>query len=231
MLFWIDGKTRNELIKEDRNSEFLIKPLCRGTDIRKWRLLKNDLYIIYTHSNINIEDFPAIKNYLEKFKNKLESRAVKQPWWQLQQAQNKEGIWESRKILYPDICKESRFLIDESSTYSDMKGFVINSSSNYLLSILNSKLLWWYLKQICAVLGDPNNGGRLQLKRQYVENIPLKIISISLQQPFIDKVDQILSLKKVNPEADTSALEREIDFMVYALYGLSEEEIKIVEES
>jgi hypothetical protein len=51
-----------------------------------------------------------------------------------------------------------------------MKSFVINSSSKYLPRILNSKLIWWYLKKICAVLGDPNNGGRLQLKRRYVEN-------------------------------------------------------------
>lgn len=53
--------------------------------------------------------------------------------------------------------------------------------------------------------------------------------NISDQQPLIDKVCQILAIKKDNPMADTSALEREIDLMVYELYGLSEEEIGIVE--
>jgi hypothetical protein len=69
------------------------------------------------------------------------------------------------------------------------------------------------------------------LSKEYLSKIPIINIEVKQQQPFIDKVDQILSLKKDNPEADTAALEREIDFMVYALYGLSEEEISIVDNS
>ncbi len=63
------------------------------------------------------------------------------------------------------------------------------------------------------------------------KNLPIIKIGEKEQQPFIDKVDQILSLKKDNPEVDTSALEKEIDFMVYALYGLTQEEIEIVENN
>lgn len=54
-------------------------------------------------------------------------------------------------------------------------------------------------------------------------------ISNTKQNKFIEKVDQILLLKKENPQADTTLLEQEIDAMVYELYGLTEEEIKIVE--
>ena len=63
------------------------------------------------------------------------------------------------------------------------------------------------------------------------KNLPIIKIGEKEQQPFIDKVDQILSLKKDNPEADTSALEREIDTLVYQLYDLTDEEIAIVENS
>ena len=230
-LFWIDLEMKNQLINEDPKSIDLIKPLCRGTDIRKWKIEKNNLYIIYTHSNTKIDDYPAIKKHLLKHKSKLENRAVKQPWWQLQQAQNRNGIWDNAKILYPDICKDSRFTIDENSTYSDMKGFVITSESKSLLGILNSKLIWWYLKQVCAVLGDPEKGGRLQLKSQYIENIPVANVPKNKQQNFIEKVNYILALTKENPRADTSVIENEIDTMVYELYGLNEEEIAIVENS
>ncbi len=48
-------------------------------------------------------------------------------------------------------------------------------------------------------------------------------------QPFITLVDQILAAKKKDPNADTSTLEHRIDEMVYALYGLTPEEIEIVE--
>ena len=73
--------------------------------------------------------------------------------------------------------------------------------------------------------------GKIRYKKVFLENVPIVVPDTSLETKFEDKVDQILTLKKDNPVADTSALEREIDFMVYALYGLSEEEIEIVEES
>jgi hypothetical protein len=97
----------------------------------------------------------------------------------------------------------------------------------YILSLINSKLLDFY-----HYLLNPEKGEALaEIKKENLEKLPIKNISKKEQQPFIDKVDQILSLKKDNPEADTSALEREIDLMVYALYGLSEEEIGIVENN
>lgn len=98
----------------------------------------------------------------------------------------------------------------------------------YCLAILNSSLIGWYHNKVSP---KANKGLFPKILINDVRNIPLVEIPKSEQKSFIDKVDQILSLKKDNPEADTSALEREIDFMVYSLYGLSEEEIKIVEES
>jgi adenine-specific DNA-methyltransferase len=64
-----------------------------------------------------------------------------------------------------------------------------------------------------------------------LRNLPIKKIAQENQQPFINKVNEILSLKSEDPKADTNDLEQEIDIMVYELYGLTEEEIKIVEES
>ena len=70
-----------------------------------------------------------------------------------------------------------------------------------------------------------------KIKKSQLLELPIKESEKKFQQPFIDKVHQILSLKKDCPLADTTALEREIDFMVYELYGLSDEEIGIVENS
>jgi hypothetical protein len=223
--FWINDNIRNKLINEDPKSIEIIKPLCRGTDIRKWKLTNENLNIIYTHSETPIDNYPAVKKYLYDFRVNLENRAVKQPWWQLQQAQNRNGIWDNPKILYPDICMESRFMLDKNSVYSDMKGFVLTSSSKFLLGILNSRLIWWYLKQNCAVLGDPEKGGRLQLKSQYIEKIPIPNNSnkeiITLIESLVDNCIQIHN--------NCKTYEAEIDQLVYELYGLTEDEIKIVE--
>ena len=100
-------------------------------------------------------------------------------------------------------------------------------SIEYLVCFLNSSLFKFCFAHNFSEI----QGNTRVLSKVIFEQIPVKQISEKEQQPFIEKVDQILSLKKDNPDADTSALEREIDLMVYALYGLSEEEIGIIENS
>ncbi len=96
----------------------------------------------------------------------------------------------------------------------------VNLDLKYLLGILNSHLInIWY----------KNFDTDLEIKLVSVKSIPVREISQEQQQPIIALVDQILTAKKSNPKADTSELEKEIDKIVYELYGLSEEEIRIIE--
>jgi TaqI-like C-terminal specificity domain/Eco57I restriction-modification methylase len=216
--FWINGATRNNLILSDKKSSQIIKKLVKGEDIRKWHLQENDLYLIYTHSFTNIEEYPAIKNYLSEFRNRLENRAGNQSWWQLQQAQNRGDIWDKPKIIYPDICKESRFTFDAEGIYADMKGFILASSDLYLLGVLNSKLAWWYLQQTCAVLGDAQSNGRLQLKKQYIDLLPIPQASEIERKAISKLVQKCLDAKGVGCEA----WEKEIDIRVAKLYGFDD---------
>jgi len=95
----------------------------------------------------------------------------------------------------------------------------------YLLGLLNSMLM----KLIFNEIGVMTAGGAFTLKKSTIERFPIKIISKDSQLLFINKVNQILELKKEDSKTDTTVLEQEIDQMVYKLYGLTEEEITIVE--
>lgn len=98
-------------------------------------------------------------------------------------------------------------------------------STKFILGLINSKLInWYYTNQFTN-----ESTLTVNLSKEYLSQIPIIILSDEGQKLTIDKVDQILSLKKENPQADTGDLEKEIDIMVYELYGLTEEEIKIVE--
>jgi hypothetical protein len=96
----------------------------------------------------------------------------------------------------------------------------------YLLCLLNSKIINYYHKYMFL---DIEKELFQKILIENCKNLPIANISTDLQQPFIEKVDQILTLKQSNASADTSLLEREIDLMVYELYGLSAEEIGVVE--
>jgi hypothetical protein len=219
--FWIDKQTRTRLISEDVRSKKIIKTLARGDDVRMWTIRNSGLYLIYTHAGVDINQFPAIKKHLQSFRQRLEGRAVAPAWWALQQAQYREGIWDSPKIIYPDIGKVSRFTLDNSGTYSNEKAFILPSADLYLLGLLNSKPVWFFLRQTCAVLGDPNAGGRLQLKRQYVEQIPVPSPSSSQRK----KMEQLVKvcLDKAGQGCDEE--ESEINKIAFALFDITEEQV------
>ena len=97
----------------------------------------------------------------------------------------------------------------------------------YLLAILNSKVSEWYFNLIGTTTGMGTN----RWKKYKIELMPIKEVSKGEEQKIENIVNKILSLKKQNPEADTRVLEVEIDQLVYQLYDLTEEEIKIIEEA
>jgi adenine-specific DNA-methyltransferase len=234
--FIIDGKTRQELINQDSKSADIIKPLLRGRDIQKYYPNFQDLYLINLHNGyqvnnqkipaLKIEDYPAIKQHLDQFYPQLVKRSDqgKTPY----NLRNCAYIldFEKPKILYPEFSSKSSFTWDDNNNFYTLDTcWILNGGNYYLLSLLNSSLIWFYLKTIVSVLGTQ----AFRMKKIYLEELPVKQITEKEEKPFQKLVTEILKLKQENPSNDTLKLEREIDLLVYQLYGLTEEEIKIIE--
>ena len=93
----------------------------------------------------------------------------------------------------------------------------------YILGILNSKLLAWFFRN------KHNEFDTLFPQIKVTEFKKLPIAKTSKQTPLIEIVDRIIAVKHLNKAAGTTTLELELDQQVYALYGLTPEEIAIVE--
>lgn len=221
--FVIDESTKDQLISSDPNSASLIKPWLKGRDIKRW-MTNHHLYIIYIPQNrIDINDFPALKNHLEKYKEKLLQRATNQKWYELQQPQERfTSLFEGPKIVYSEIAKEMRAFNDNSHAYGTMKMFFIPYDP-VVLAILNSKLFDWYARMTFSSLGDPWNGGRLEFKTMYMSKLPLPELVGSIQNEITALVED---LSRKNSGA---GFDDQIDNLVYKLYGLNEDEIKVIE--
>jgi type I restriction-modification system DNA methylase subunit len=137
-----------------------------------------------------------------------------------------EYFTTSPKILIQDIATEICATIDENKylcndtinlIYKLNKGY----SFQYILGLLNSKAVRFWHKKVF-----PEG---LHIKIYQLKEIPIPSIKEEEQKPFIMLVNQILAIKRRNISEDTSDLESEIDHLVYNLYGLTEEEIKIIE--
>ena len=145
-------------------------------------------------------------------------------WWELRDCAYYEEF-EKEKLIYRDVGDKLSFAYERGKFYGNNTVYLLNNGSKFLLALLNSSVMNFYYTQISSQLGDAAS----RAFTIFIEQLPIPKISETAQQPFITLVDQILAAKKKDPNADTSALEREIDEMVYELYGLTDEEIKIVE--
>lgn len=130
--------------------------------------------------------------------------------------------YEHLKIIACIPNKTDYLIVDTINQITITKDFF---TQKYLWCMLNSKLINWY----CYLFILAKAIRTIHFDNSFTSRIPIPAISLSQQKPFITIVDKILSAKEKNPEADTSPLEKQLDEMVYKLYELTEEEIKIVE--
>ena len=254
--FVIDEETKNRLIAEDKNSEEIIKPFLAGRDIKRYEVPKSNKYLIFTKRGIDINKYPAIKNYLLQFKTQLTPKPKdwkgtewkgRKPgsylWYEIQDAVDYWKSFEEVKILWPGISSEiTAFAIDYNNYYGNDNNQLIESGDKYLLGILNSRLSKFQLKNIC----DKVQGGFYRLKIIYIKQLSIKKIDEknkqenSLHDEIVQLVETMLQLNKEKQQTNTpdklnqlntriQYTDDKINRLVYGLYGLSEEEVGIVE--
>jgi hypothetical protein len=171
--FIVDQETRDRLVKQDKKSAKLLKPFLRGENIKRWRVEPEGLFLInIPRSKIDIDDYPAIRDWLKPFKEDLEKRATKQEWFELQQAQLAyQDQFLNGGIAFPDFSQGPKFSLFSGGNLLDCTVFFVAGNHPDLLGLLNSKLTWFLL----FAISNPLRGGtwRLRLKSQYVEQLPI----------------------------------------------------------
>jgi type II restriction/modification system DNA methylase subunit YeeA len=231
--FIIDTKTKDKLIAKDTKNSEIIKPLLRGRDIKKYSYEFADKWLINTHNGIkkleidmiNVDDYPHIKKYLKKYFNNLKKRNDKgdTPYNLRNCAYNDE--FEKEKIIYSEMTNKNSFTWDSNKLYINQTIYFITNANKYMLAILNSNIVYFYMKQLASSLGTAS----LRWIKIYVEQLPIPKISKEQQKPFIVLVDEIMKLKEQNK--DTTKQEQKIDKLVCKLYGLTTDEVAIINNS
>ena len=177
--FIIDSATRIRLISEDNKSDEILKPIVLGDDIRKYEINYRVLYLIWTYVGIDIQSYPAVKKYLDSFKDELERRWDKGNQYYELRACDYYDAFSNPKIVYPDIAKESRMTLDRDGLFLANTAYFIPTDDLYLLSVLNSKLIFNYYKRTATVLGDADKGGRMRWFSQDIIRLPIRRISFT----------------------------------------------------
>ncbi|ADU40282.1 Eco57I restriction endonuclease [Helicobacter pylori 35A] len=244
--------------EERKRTETLIKPILRGKDIKRYSYEWADLWVIIakfgSHEFLEVE-YPTIYNHLLQYKDQLEKRGQcrysrgsqnsnkpypgQHHWLELDNNPRDSYLqeFEKEKIVYGEIVQEPRFYLDNGECklgyfYAEATSFILTGEHlHYLLGMLHSKLITFAFKTFYAGGGLGESGYRY--KKAFIERLPIPKITPQNQElarKITDCAKQILEAKEKDPKANTQKLEKEIDALVYQLYNLTDEEIKIIEE-
>jgi adenine-specific DNA-methyltransferase len=143
------------------------------------------------------------------------------------------AIFESPKILTPQLQNAPHFTLDSERWYPDAGGYSLVKKEGapedyrFLLGVMNSSVLWYFIKNT----SNAYNNNYYYFKTKYLERFSFPLVDKTAQSPIISLVGKILAAKREDPETDTSHWEDEINRVVFALYGLSQDEIATVEAS
>lgn len=247
--FIITTEKRGEILnacktqEERKRTETLIKPILRGKDIKRYSYEWAGEWVINTHNGytsnlkfkippIDIEKYPATKAHLDSHYDTIATRSDQGDTpYHLRNCTYLEDF-EKEKIVYPCImAKEPCFVYEEKGFYAPAPANIITGDKTeikYITALLNSKCIYFAMRKF--YMGGGIEG---ELKTNNLEKIPIPKITPQNQElarKITDGAKAILEAKEKDPKANTQKLEKEIDALVYSLYNLTDEEIKIIEE-
>ena len=209
--------------KEKQRTDFLIRPILRGKDIRKYghNWLNGGLYLINSHNGVkgklnrtDINEYPTIKAYMDTFIIKLTKRSDKGDTpYNLRNCAYLEEF-DKPKIVYPNMTKYMPFYYDEQKFFTNQKCFIVTGKHlSYLTAFLNSSLFKFCFFDNFPVLF----GGSRELSKIFFDKIPVLEIDDATDEEFRTLV---LDIQKEYSDEKAKA----IDQRIFDLYGLTQEE-------
>jgi very-short-patch-repair endonuclease len=243
--FVVDRTTRDRLIAEHPSSAEVLKPFLRGRDVKRWIVDYQDLWLLFIpwHFPLHLdptiegaskkaeqafkEQYPAIYKHLLGFKTELSNRnkaetGIRYEWYALQRcAATYWQEFERSKIFIPAIAQSVEYAADSAGFYgNDKTNICVTDEVEFLLGILNSKPMWWFIQQIAA----SKQGDFYEFKPMYVTQIPIPPAAPADKSRIETLVQQCLDAQG----KDVAPYEAEIDNIVARLYGLTEAERAII---
>ncbi|EAK8023710.1 class I SAM-dependent DNA methyltransferase [Campylobacter coli] len=257
--FIISTEKRNEILEnckdeaEKERTAKLIRKMLRGRDIKKYSYEWAGLWIIFIPWHFpNVEkpktmleneqdlkeQYPSLYKHLLSHKERLSKRnkeetGIRYEWYCLQRwGANYYQEFEKEKLVYSEIVKKPQFYLDTKlNFYAEATSFILTGENlKYLIAFLNNDFVAFIFKTFYAGGNLGENGFRY--KKAFLEKLPIPKINSKNQKiadELVNSVDEILKAKEQDKNANTQELENKINSLVYKLYNLTEDEIKIIE--
>ena len=223
--FVVDKATRDKLIAEHLSSVDILKPFLHGQDLRRWHVDTPHQWLIFTHRGIAINDYPAILQHLEQYRESLSKRKGKQEWYELPASLGNAERFAQPKLVCPDTYNHQTFAVDTAGYYYGNTSYLIPTEETWLCGLLNSRTVEWFYSQVSNQLTIDY----LRARSGYIQQIPIPDLT-STQKALIAKIVDYLIYLQQQPTINSKDLahardhimlgyyERIIDGLVYEVY-------------
>ena len=254
------NKITQQFVRNNKLEPSLFKPIFTGRNVKRYSYTpdpEGDLLLFPYHDDfktpLKIEGYPKVNGYLQSYKRELLERRdsgrlfgeTDKKWFEYWDS--KPLCFQHPKIVFPDISQSGNFYLDDVGIgyLNTCYGIYLKSGWDYhfILGILNSQITTYVIRLLSPSL----RGGYYRFKTNYVAQFPIPMIDLSnpsekaLFDRLVGPVRQMLETRRrisaAKTESETrrlglvcESLDRQIDEAVYELYGLTEEEIKVVED-
>ena len=223
--FIITSEKRDEILsnctndaERERTAE-IIRPILRGRDIRRYSYEWADLWLINTHNGVkgslervHIEDYPAIKQHLDYYWDKIESRSDKgdTPYNLRNCAYVDE--FSKPKIVWGNLNTRGSYAMAPENMFINAPACMIVPGCQYLLAMLNSKVADYYIRN----LGVVRNGGFFEYKPMFVEQIPVPLP----REEVVASIEEVL-----NSDVSDRLKDKRLEEIIESMFDFTEPEI------
>ncbi|MBX9732872.1 MAG: Eco57I restriction-modification methylase domain-containing protein, partial [Chitinophagaceae bacterium] len=245
----LEGQIKGEIfvgystaLKSDITIEAsIVKPLLKGENIKRYQSCETKIYIFFPHytaangktkpfeEKFLKQNFPLAYKYIKNFETALVAKKIKYKtnpkyWYSLHRSRE-QTIFESEKIITPQLQNNSSFTLDKNKFYADAGGYMILPKKNNkadlksYLAIFNSKLFYYFIKKTST----PYNNDYYYFKTNYIEPFGIPELENESKIQLSKIVRKIFALK--NEKLQTTNYENKIDALVFHLYKLTESEM------
>lgn len=226
----------------------LVKPLLKGEDVHRYDNISTNRYVIFPYKIVSgkailyteqelaalyPQGYAYLKECEEVLRGREKGRLINDDFWFKYIYPKNLVLFDKEKLVAPDISLGGNFAYDEkgefystTTIYGYIKKEGIKESYKFWMALLNSTLFWWFLTNTGTTLAN----GFFRFKPDYINPFPVpESITPEAEKAIEELVGKIISLKSANPNADISEYEKQIDYIMYKLYSLDSNEIRIIE--
>ncbi len=212
-VFVVNKKIRDELIEEHPSSSDILKPFLQGQHIRRWQIKPSKQWLVFTYRGIEINNYPAILRYLEKYRDTLNIRCDQQKWYELPASLDELARFAQPKLVCPNLYNKQTFAVETQGLICGHTCYVIPTEERWLCGLLNTLAVEWFYSQKSKQL----HAGELEARSGYIKQIPVPNIDTAQKDLVRKLVDYLIYLQQ-QPMINRKDMADSRDFAVLRLF-------------